>query len=265
MARQQAMDLDFASVARIVNLPDATLPQHPATLAQVQAAVEGLGWKDDVAAASAGGNINLSAPGATIDGVTMVANMRFLAKDQTAGSENGTYIWNGAATAATRTLDMNSSSEFNAAIVTVDAGTVNAGTSWRQTAVAPVVGTTTIAWTAFGVSAPASTTGTAGVAAIATQAEVDAGSVSNKIVTPQTMAAYAGRVKKFATPFGDGSATQFTITHNLATVDVECTVFRNSGNGDEINCDVEHMTANTIRLTFAVAPTSNQYRVVVIG
>ena len=42
------------------------------------------------------GNISLSAPGATIDGVTMVAGDYVLVWLQTTQMQNGTYIWNGA-------------------------------------------------------------------------------------------------------------------------------------------------------------------------
>jgi len=49
------------------------------------------------------GNINLSAPGATIDGVTMALGDYVLVWLQTSSIQNGTYIWNGAATAMTRT------------------------------------------------------------------------------------------------------------------------------------------------------------------
>lgn len=99
MSKAILSDLDFGNVARITNLPDATAPQQPATLAQVNAAVEGLAWKDSVRVATTS-NINLAAPGASLDGVTMVANDRFLPMAQTTAAQNGIYIWNGAAVPA---------------------------------------------------------------------------------------------------------------------------------------------------------------------
>ena len=52
MSKQILSDLDFNSAARILNLPDPTLAQHPATKAYVDSAVEGLAWKDSVRVAT---------------------------------------------------------------------------------------------------------------------------------------------------------------------------------------------------------------------
>lgn len=51
-------------------------------------------------------NLTLTAPGATIDGVTLAVGDRVLLKDQTTLAENGIYVWNGAAIALTRAADM---------------------------------------------------------------------------------------------------------------------------------------------------------------
>ena len=72
-------------------------------------------------------------------------------------------------------------------------------------------------------------------------------------------------VTKYAANVGDGSATSYTITHNLGTRDVQVTVYDNSAPYAEVICDVNHATTNTVTLLFSVAPTSNQYRVVVQG
>lgn len=42
-------------------------------------------------------------------------------------------------------------------------------------------------------------------------------------------------------------------------------VYRNSGSFDTINCDVQRTSVNAVAVVFAVAPTSNQFRVVVLG
>jgi len=43
------------------------------------------------------------------------------------------------------------------------------------------------------------------------------------------------------------------------------TVYRNASTYDEVSCDIEHTTTNSVTLIFNTAPTSNQYRVVVLG
>lgn len=263
MAHQILSDLDFNSVSKITNLPNAVGAQEPVTLSQLQAIQEGIAWKDNVTVASAA-NVNLAAPGASIDGITLAANDRVLIKSQTAQAENGIYIFNGAATPMTRALDMSSSLEFNSAVVPVDLGT-SAGSQFRQTAVAPTVGTTAIVFTNFASSSPAASETVSGIAEIATQAETDAGTDDLRIVTPLKMATYAGRVKKFSAQFGDGAATSYAITHNLNTFDVEIQVYRNSGNRDTVLCDVNRTTVNQITLVFSSAPAANAFRVVVVG
>jgi hypothetical protein len=256
-SRLQCADLDFNSVSKILNLPDPTVAQHPATKNYVDAIVAGLAWKDDVKAAGAS-NINLASPGTTIDGVTMSSGDRFLARSQTTNTENGVYIWNGSATPATRSADMTSSANFNMAVVTVDQGT-DAGTTWRQTAVNPTVGTTAIAFTAFGTAASAASTSTAGVAKLATQTQVDTGSDNTTIVTPATLSSWANRARQVTGTLGDGSATSYTLTHNFNTRNVVVQVWRNSGNYDQIEAEVRRNNVNSVDVLFSAAPSSAQF------
>lgn len=103
--------------------------------------------KDDVIAASVA-NITLSSPGSTIDGVTMTSGDRFLAKDQSTGSQNGIYIFNGSASAATRATDADAAAEFYPGFkVYVRLGTVNASSYWTfTTAAAVTLGSTSLAF-----------------------------------------------------------------------------------------------------------------------
>lgn len=263
MAKQVLTDLDLNNAARLVNLPDPTLPQHAATKAYVDSAVEGLAWKDSVRVASQV-NVNLASPGATIDGITMVANDRVLIRSQTAQPENGLYIWNGAATPMTRAPDMSIAAEFEQAVTTVEEGT-SAGATFRQTAVNITVGTTSIIWTSFGTTAPAASETTAGIAELATQAETDTGTDDQRIVTPLKLANWSGRKIKAAGTIGDGSATQFTATHNANTRDGQLIVYRNSGAYDEVIVDIEYTTVNSGTIRFAAAPASNAFRWVFIA
>lgn len=263
MSKQVLSDFDFNNAARIVNLPDPTLAQHPATKAYVDSAVEGLAWKDSVRVASTA-NLTITGPGATIDGVTMSANDRVLLKDQTAASQNGLYIWNGAAVPMTRAADANTFAELEQAVVTVEEGT-SAGASFRQTAVNGTIDSTSVTWTSFGTSAAAATETTAGVLEIATQSETDTGTDDLRAITALKLNNWSGRKRKATATFGDGSATSFNIDHNFNTRDVQVEVYRNSGNYDSVLCDVTRPSVNRVTLTFAAAPAASAFNVVVLG
>jgi hypothetical protein len=256
-------NLDFKGVSRILNLPSPVDPNEPARLADLNSAIEGLAWKDSVRVATQG-NINLNSPGATIDGVTLSVGDRVLVKAQTTQSQNGIYVFNGASTPMTRAADANTADELEQAVVTVEEGT-DAGVTYRQTQVNFTLGTDPVLWTTFGTSVPPASESTAGIAAIATQAQTDAGTDDQRIVTPLKLANWSGRIRKHTTTIGDGSATQFDITHNFGTRDVIVQVYRTSGNYDQVYCDVKAHTTNTVRLNFSSAPASNSLRVIILA
>jgi hypothetical protein len=257
MARQVLSTLDFNSVARITNLPDAVAAQEPATLAQLNAAVEGLAWKDSCRVATSS-NINVASPGATVDGVSMAAGDRMLLKARRPRAKRRLCVERRGLSPA-RALDC--STAAGSSRRSRDLGSTAAGTTRKTRQLH--AGSGSVAWTAFGtgagserVSPPASRSCDAG--------RTDAGRTT-RMVTPLKLATYAGRVRKFSASIGDGSATQFTLTHNFATLDVHVAVYRNSGALDEVGCDIEHATTNTVIVRFATAPTTNLFRVVVIG
>ena len=70
---------------------------------------------------------------------------------------------------------------------------------------------------------------------------------------------------KFTQVIGDGSATQISVTHNLNTLDVIVGVRSNQAPYDVVYADITISNSNTISVAFAQAPTSNQYKIIVIG
>ena len=262
MAKKIFTDLDFQSVSKVINLPTPSASGDAASKSYVDSLVEGLAWKDSCRVATQS-NLNLASPGATIDGISMASQDRVLVRSQSTASENGIYVWNGASTAMTRSLDASTFPELEQAVTTVEEGT-SAATSYRQDQINGTIDSSTISWVTFGTAAPATSESTAGIAELATQAETDAGTDDLRIVTPLKLATWSGRIKKYSVSIGDGSATSYTVTHNLASRDVHVTVY-NASTYDEVITDVTHATTNTLTIVFATAPGSNAYRVVVIG
>lgn len=263
MAKPVLSDLDFQGSGRIINLLNGVNPQDAATVAQLNAAVEGLSWKDSVRVATQG-NISLASPGATIDGVTMALNDRVLVRVQSTVSENGIYIWNGAAVPMTRALDGSTFAELEQAVTTVEEGT-SAGATYRQTQVNGVIDTNDVIWTTFGQATPAASETTSGTVELASQAEVDAGTDTQRAITPAGLANYSGLLRKRSTLIGDGSATSITYTHNLNTRQVVVGVFQEGGTYDAVDCEIELTSVNSVTLKFNSAPAANSLRVNVIG
>jgi hypothetical protein len=78
-----------------------------------------------------------------------------------------------------------------------------------------------------------------------------------------------GGTTKYTAQLGDGAATTYTISHGLGNIWVTAQVFQTS-NGEQVYPDITvGLTTGTpngtVVLDFAQAPSSNQYRVVIIG
>lgn len=262
MAKPVLVDLDMNSVSKILNLPNPTLDQHAATKAYVDSAVEGIAWKDSCRVATQS-NINLSSPGSSIDSISLSNNDRVLVRAQTSLSENGIYIFNGASTAMSRALDASTSAELEQAVTTVEEGT-SGGVSYRQTQVNFTLGTDDVIWTTFGQAAGAASESSAGIIEIATQSETNTGTDDARAVTPLKLASYTGFTKKHAQDIGDGTNTSYAVTHNLGSRDVVTNVRLNASPYTEVIAEVEVTDSNTVTVKFAQAPTSNQYRVIVV-
>lgn len=257
-------DIDLANAAKVINAPNAVSSTDLVPLGQVQALISGLNTKDSVRVASTA-NINLASPGATIDAITMATGDRFLAKDQTTVSQNGIYIWNGAAVASTRSPDADTFDELEAATVRVEEGTVNIGTAWRQTQVNGVIGTNNVVWISDSVSVPAASEAIAGIAEIATQAETNTGTDDTRMLTPLKARNASWAVRRDSFAFGDGSATSFVINHNLNNIGAHVRVRLSASTFDEIEVEVDTRTANSLTIKTNTAPAAGAYTADVIG
>lgn len=265
-AKKFLSGIDLAN-QKLANLADGSAATDAVTLQQLQAYVRGLDWKESVRAASTA-NVTVTAPGASIDGVTLATGDRVLLKNQTAGAENGIYQFNGAASALTRTADASSQDGVqtltSGTAVLATEGTVNADTAWVLSTHDPiVVGTTALTFAQFGGGATYSAGN--GLSLSSGSFSVVAAASGGITVSGSGISIdFTRAVGKYAASVGDGSTTSITVTHNLNTRDVVVALYDNSSFA-EVETDIVHATVNTITLNFATAPASNAYRVVVHG
>ena len=250
---------------RIQALGTPSTGTDAATKDYVDSVARGLDWKASCRAASTG-TINLASPGTTIDGVTMATNDRFLAKDQSTGSQNGIYVWNGSAVAATRAVDADSSAEVTSGMATsVTEGTANGDKTFILTTNDPItLDTTALVFAQLGGTGTAYT---AGNGLTLTGVDFNVGQGTGITVNANDVAIDTSVVpRKYAANIGNGAATAINVTHNFGTRDVVVEVYRNSAPYDRVWPDVDRSVGvNDVTITFATAPASNAYRVVVIG
>ena len=269
---------------KITNLATPTLSTDAATKAYVDGVAEGLHIH---AASYAGTTANLNATysngtagvGATLinaganaafatDGVSPSINARILVRLQTAQEENGIYVLSTVGDGSTpwvltRATDFDTAAEMSGGDFTfVDNGTTLANTGWVCVDEVDTVGTDPVVFQQFSgagtytASDGVLLTGTNFTGVVVASGGLSVGASGFQLDT--TIA-----VRKYAADVGDGSATTYTVSHNLGTKDVIVSVYDNSSPYAEVVTDVQHTSTTAITLLFSVAPTSNQYRVVV--
>ena len=227
---------------------------------------------------------------------------RILLKGQTTGSENGIYTYTEDAGSYTlvRSLDGDAFAELVGAAVFVMEGTVYGSTSWVQSNhyltdfsgqvwtqfsgsgtylagagltltgntfsadVTPISGNPSLINTNGAIEVKANTSD--GLEITSNGLGINNGDgliFSAGALTLDTANGYG--VRKYATSIGDASTTSYTVTHNLSTKDLTVQVYDNSSPYAQVEADVEHTSTSAVTISFAVAPTLNQYRVVVVG
>lgn len=118
-------------------------------------------------------------------------------------------------------------------------------------------------WIQLEVNRDQATETTIGLAEIATQTEVNTGTDDLRIVTPLKLKTYLdAAVGGYAANVGNASATSFALTHNLGTRDVIVAIYDNAIY-EEVLADVVVTSTTVVTVSFAIAPASNAYRVVI--
>ena len=275
-------DVSFAGY-KITSLATPTADTDAANKSYVDATAQGLAIKEAVHLATAavlpntpnwtstgGGTYTATTYGQiSIDGQLATSTQRILVKDQVQSQYNGIYEVTtqgdgGTYWVLTRTADANTSAEVKSGMFTfVQTGDTLANTGWVLTTDNPItLNTTGLTFTQF------SGTGTyvAGNGINISTNTISAVASTGISVTSGGIAIDTSVVvRKYAVSVGDTTNTSYTVTHNLGTKDVQVTVYDNSSPYAEVVTDVQHTSTTAVTVVFSVAPTTNQYRVVVQG
>ena len=73
-----------------------------------------------------------------------------------------------------------------------------------------------------------------------------------------------GATTKVTATIGNNSDTAIAVTHNLGTDDVICEVY-DASTKETIECEVDRTSTNAVTFTFATAPGTDAFKVVIIG
>lgn len=118
-------------------------------------------------------------------------------------------------------------------------------------------------WIQLEVNRDQATETVLGVSRIATQTETNTGTNDTAYITPLKLVTYLNNaVGGYAANVGNASATSFALTHNLGTRDVIVLIYDNS-TYEQVYADVVMTSTSVVTVSFATAPASNAYRVVI--
>lgn len=133
---------------RVQAIGDPQAETDAVNLQSARRLVQGVTSRKEAVRVASTGNLTVASPGSAIDGVTLTNGDRVLLKDQSSGSENGLYDFNGSASPLTRSADADTSAEVKPGTqVFVSEGTVNGNSTWQITTDGPItLGTTALVW-----------------------------------------------------------------------------------------------------------------------
>lgn len=253
----------------ILNVLDPTLAQHAATKNYVDNFIHGLDWHPHCRVEVAT-NVTLTAPGATLDSVTMAAGDRVMLTGQTTASQNGPWVYATASTTMTRPTDWAAAAVITnpGATFAITEGTANKDTTWtiaQSPEGSVTVDTTSTTWVQ--TNAGSSYTWGNGL-------QNSSGTISIKLNGSSLLLSGSGLS---ATPASIGATTKFaadsaaltagtpaTVTHSLGTTDVVCQVNLKS-TGEEVDLGVIVTGSNTITVQSAASQSAAAFRIVVIA
>lgn len=255
---------------RLVSMADAVGNTDATTLQQVNsliaALVNGHDWKDGVRVASSV-NVAIAAPGANIDGVALANGERVLLYGQTTASQNGVYVFNGAAAAMTRATDADTSAKVTSGMtVPVEAGT-HVGLAILTSNDPLTLGTTALAFTILanaatyvqgtGITISGNTISLTVPVAIASGGTnaTDIATARANLNTPQR--GFAANIPALVA----GAATN--VVHSLNTLDVNVQVYRVADGATVNNIGSQRVDVNTVSVTADIAVAANLLRLVV--
>ena len=107
-----------------------------------------------------------------------------------------------------------------------------------------------------------------GIIELATQAEVDTGADTTRAITPSRLRSTLGITATLSTTLtfsgtiGNGALTSIPVTHSIGNQFVQASVYEGT---EKVECQVVLTSASVTTFVFNVAPTTNQYRVVITG
>lgn len=250
---------------KITNLAEPTLSSDAATKNYVDNSVSnsaaGIDNKPSVRVAT---TANIALTGLTaIDGVTPAAGNRILVKDQTNATQNGVYV--AASSAWARATDADATGEITpGAFWYVEEGTTQGATQWRVSNTGTVtLGTTPITINQFGGAATPYTAGN-GLSLTGNQFASVAAPGSGLTVGPSGIGTDASVARIYGQAVGDGTASSFTITHNLNNARPLVQVWEVATNSLVI-VDTVAASVNTVSINFGSVPAANSYYVSVFG
>ncbi|WKW86032.1 hypothetical protein SEA_JONJAMES_58 [Gordonia Phage JonJames] len=206
-------------------------------------------------------NITLSGT-QTIDGVALAAGNRVLVAGQTTAANNGIYVV--AAGAWARATDMDATGEVKpGTMVAVTEGTTDADSIWILTSDAAVtIGTTAQTWTKFisggGTTYTAGNGITISTGVISVQAHTGISVTGSGVAIDTAVVA-----RKVVMDVPSGSA-ETSISHNLNNQYPQWQVYEVSTN-IPVLVPFTPSGVNGGTLSFASAPSTNQYKVIFIG